>query len=163
MKNKMLSSTILHIVLLIIVCFGLIFSFFKIYDYIIESSIKEDEPNYITLQTDKYMVECLDYYLDDKFFYKNRTYQIYYPGTHFVLRLRITNTSDENITLNNDYELTFDNKHIKLEYGFDKYSTIIEPGKKVISDIAYVINEYDENIKEYIVDFDGYKMKLIFE
>lgn len=163
MKNKMISSTILHIVLLIIVCFGLIFSFFKIYDYIIDSSIKEDKPNYITLQTDKYMVECLDYYFDNKILHNELIHRVFYPSTHLVLRLRITNLDDKDIILSNDYKLTYKNRTENLKYGFTENDINIKPGKSVISDIAYVINEYDENIKEYIIDFDGYKMKLIFE
>lgn len=163
MKNKMISSTIKHIVLLIIVCVIFIFSFFKIYNFIIENSLREDEKNYITINTDKYMVECLDYYFDDSFYHDGVTTTIYSPRIYLILRLRVTNTSKENITLTNNYKLNFSNKNENLTHGFNKYRVNIEPGKNVIADVAYLLNEYDENIKEYYIDFDGYQMKLNFD
>ena len=79
------------------------------------------------------------------------------------MRLRVTNTSKENITLTNNYKLNFSNKNENLTHGFNKYRVNIEPGKNVIADVAYLLNEYDENIKEYYIDFDGYQMKLNFD
>lgn len=162
MKNKMISSTIIHVVLLIVVCFVCIFSFFKIYNYILDDSVKEEEKNYIRVQTDNYLVECLDFYFNTKFRYGNRTYEVYYPNTYLILRLRITNTSKESITLSNDYKVSFGDIKKNFDFGFNKNKLNIEPGKNVISNVACFI-EYDENIKEYIVDFDGKKMKLVFE
>lgn len=162
MKNKMISTTIKHIVLLIVICFVCIFSFFKIYNYILDDSVKEEEKNYISVQTDNYLVECLDYYFDTKFRYGNRTHEVYYPNTYLILRLRITNTSKESITLSNDYKVSFGDIKKNFDFGFNENKLNIEPGKNVISNVAYFI-EYDEDIKEYIVDFDGKKMKFVFE
>lgn len=163
MKKKIISSTIIHLLLFILVCFVIIFSSFKIYNYLIESSIKEEKIDYITVKTDKYIVECLDYYFDTKFYHDRITSEIYYPSSFLILKLKITNTSNEKIILTNDYKLTFDDNTLDLEYGFSKHKTDIDVGESSISEVAYLIGEFDKNIKEYFIDFDGNKMKLVFD
>ena len=78
------------------------------------------------------------------------------------MRLKITNTTDKDITLSNDYKLSYKDKTIDMEYGLNKYRLNIKPNKSVVANIAYEIDNTN-NINEYIVDFNGNKMQLTFE
>ena len=162
MKKKMIKSTVIHLLLFAIVCFGVGFSLLKIYTYTIDNSIKNEINNNLTLNTKEYKIECLDYYYSDDFFYEGVTYTIYYPRKFLVLRLKITNTTDKDITLSNDYKLSYKDKTIDMEYGLNKYRLNIKPNKSVVANIAYEIDNTN-NINEYIVDFNGNKMQLTIE
>lgn len=162
MKKKMIKSTFIHLLLFIIVCFGVGFSLLKIYNHVIDNSIKDVTNNNLILNTDEYKLECLDYYYSDDFFYEGTTYTIYYPRKFLVLRIKITNTTDKDITLSNDYKLFYKDKIIDMEYGLNKHRLNIKPNKSIVSNIAYEIDDIN-NINEYIVDFNGNKMQLTFE
>lgn len=162
MKKKMIKSTVIHLLLFIIVCFGVGFSLLKIYNHVIDNSIKDETNNNLILNTDEYKLECLDYYYNDDFFYEGTTYTIYYPRKFLVLRIKITNTTDKDITLSNDYKLFYKDKTIDMKYGLNKHRLNIKPNKSIVANIAYEIDEIN-NINEYIVDFNGNKMQLTFE
>ena len=81
-------------------------------------------------------------------------------GTFKVISNPNAKTLLEKIILTNDYKLTFDDNTLDLEYGFSKHKTDIDVGESSISEVAYLIGEFDKNIKEYFIDFDG---KCFFE
>lgn len=162
MKNKFIISTILRIVLLFSFCFIAIFGIYKLYNKAVDDSMIQEEKKYITINTNEYKLELLDYYLSDKFFYDEATHGVTDPFTFLVLRLKITNTSDKLITLTNDYKLTYGDKTYDLEYAINKYRLNIEPGKYIVSNVAYDIMKQD-NINEYLINFNGEEIKLIIE